>query len=352
MPERIRAEQIKSIYRNASPGMVATLVAVAALTGLLVYLNVTGVSRAVLFISLMTLQTVARLILYRSYSKIERAPEDLRRWAVWFTMGVVAGGLTTGTGVIWLILNAHADLQLIALLLVFAVSSGAVGAYGAYLPAFNAFFVAISIAPVVWLFAQGDVIHITVGGLYMLWFVAVAEQARRSNQVFVDLVRLRFENVDLVKNLRLEKATAEQANAAKSGFLAAASHDLRQPVHALSLFVEAMRSRTMDEEARNLLEHIDGSIRAMGGLFGGLLDISRLDAGVVEVSKSSFPIQPLLERVCRDYESQARSKGIQLHLQRCSLWVRDVYKQRTHCGGMSSRQTSRHTGVGHRTRHC
>ena len=112
---------------------------------------------------------------------------------------------------------------------------------------------------------------------------------------------LRFENLDLVENLQREKAAAEQANAAKSRFLAAASHDLRQPVHALSLFVAAMRPRTMDDEARELLDHIDDSVRAMGGLFGGLLDISRLDAGVVEVNRGPIAVQPLLERVCRDY---------------------------------------------------
>lgn len=87
---------------------------------------------------------------------------------------------------------------------------------------------------------------------------------------------MRFENDDLVWKRRLEKAAAEQANAAKSRFLAAGSHDLRQPVHALSLFVAALRPRTMDEEARGSLDHIDTSVQAMGGLSGGLLDISLL----------------------------------------------------------------------------
>jgi len=319
--ERIRAEQIRSLYRGAPPGMVSTLVAVTVLTGLFIYLGVVTTTNAGLFVSIMVAQTLLRLILCRSYSR--SAPADpWRRWAARFTVGAIVGGLVIGSGMIWMIQVSHAELQLIGLLLIFAVSGGAVGAFGAYLPAFYSFFIAISITPVVWLLSQGDAIHLTLAGLYMLWFVTVAEQARRSNQVFVDLLRLRYENVDLVERLQLEKAAAEQANSAKSRFLAAASHDLRQPVHALSLFVEAMRSRKMDDEARQLLKHIDGSVQAMGGLFGGLLDISRLDAGVVEVAKTDFPIRPLLERVCREYESQAREKGIQLKLHRCTLWVR------------------------------
>ena len=90
-----------------------------------------------------------------------------------------------------------------------------------------------------------------------MWVAAVAEQARRTSASFTQSVMLRFENLDLVENLQREKLAAEQANAAKSRFLAAASHDLRQPVHALSLFVAAMRPRSMDDEARSLLDHID-----------------------------------------------------------------------------------------------
>src|SRR6185437_3753353 len=129
---------------------------------------------------------------------------------------------------------------------------------------------------------------------------------------FVEFVRLRLENVDLVEDLRREKALAEEANVAKSRFMASASHDLRQPVHALSVFVGALRAHEMSSDAHGLLDHIDSSVRALSGLFGGLLDISRLDAGVVEVHRAPFAIQPVIERVCRDYLSQARAKGVAL----------------------------------------
>jgi two-component system, sensor histidine kinase len=80
----------------------------------------------------------------------------------------------------------------------------------------------------------------------------------------------------------------------------------------LSLFVAALRPRVTDREAARMLDHIDSSVQAMGGLFNGLLDISRLDAGVVEVNAQSFAIQPLLERICRDYTGEAAAKQIEL----------------------------------------
>jgi signal transduction histidine kinase/CheY-like chemotaxis protein len=260
----------------------------------------------------MFVQSIARLGLYHAYTRFGRQSENWRPWALWFTVGTFVGGTTIGCGSTWMVAAQHSDLQLIALLLIFAVTGGAVGAYGAYPPAFYAFFGAIAIAPTVWLFVLGDPLHVTLGVVFVLWFAAVAEQARRASRQFIDSIRLRLEKAALVEDLRLEKEVAEEANIAKSRFLAAASHDLRQPVHALSVFVGALRAHEMDANARGLLDHIDGSVRALRGLFEGLLDISRLDAGVVEAHRVSFAIQPLIERVCSDYRPKAQAKGLEL----------------------------------------
>jgi signal transduction histidine kinase len=310
--EQIRIEQIRSIYRNSTPGTLTTLITVFVLTVGLVYIDAAAKPRAQIFLVIMFVQSAVRLALYRAYPRISREPHDWRRWALWFTLGTLAGGLTIGCGSIWMVAGERIDLQLIALLLIFACTGGAVGAFGAYLPAFYVFFTAVAAAPTVWIFSRGDALHTTIGVLFVLWFLAVAEQARRASTQFVESIRLRLENVDLVEDLRREKALAEEANVAKSRFLAAASHDLRQPVHALSVFVGALRSHEMDAQARGLLGHIEGSVRALSGLFGGLLDISRLDAGVVAVNRVPFAIHPVMQRVALEFQAEAQAKGIRL----------------------------------------
>jgi signal transduction histidine kinase/CheY-like chemotaxis protein len=310
--ERLRIEQVQAIYRTTAPGTLTTLVTVFVLTIGLVYIDAATRSRAVIFLSVMFVQSVARLGLYHAFARVGRQSENWRPWAFWFSVGAFIGGTTIGLGSIWMVAAQHTELQLIALLLIFAVTGGAVGSFGAYPPAFYSFFSAVSIAPIVWLLARGDGLHYTIGGVFILWFVAVGEQARRAGSLFKESIRLRMERANLVEDLRREKVLADEANVAKSRFLAAASHDLRQPVHALSVLVGALRSHQMDVKARGLLDHIDGSVRALSGLFGGLLDISRLDAGIVEVHRTSFAIGPLIERVCRDYESQAAEKGLEL----------------------------------------
>ncbi|WP_321793121.1 ATP-binding protein [Burkholderia pyrrocinia] len=116
----------------------------------------------------------------------------------------------------------------------------------------------------------------------------------------------------LAENFRQQKDLATEAVRVKSSFLAAASHDLRQPVHALSLFVGALRHVPMPVDGALLVERIDQSVNAMDELFTAILDISRLDAGVVPVHRRPFAIDTVLERVCRDAAVDARAKGLHL----------------------------------------
>lgn len=319
--ERLRAEQVRTIYTNTTPGLIGTWAAVTIMAFTFSRMEPSLANAAVVFVGLMTGQTLARLWLHRTYAHRQRPEHEWRRWALWFSIGSFVGGTTIGVGTAWLLPPGRINFELIALPVIFAITSGAVGAFAAYPPAFYAFMSAVSWAPVLWLFAQGDTLHITMGVLYIMWFVAVTELARRSGKVFSEAIRLRFENLDLVSDLRHKKALAEEANAAKSRFLAAASHDLRQPVHALSLFVAAAQAQPINSETRELLDHIDDSVRSMGQLFNGLLDISRLDAGVVEVNRASFSLQSLVRNVAREFEAQAKAKRLELRTHAPDVFV-------------------------------
>lgn len=125
----------------------------------------------------------------------------------------------------------------------------------------------------------------------------------------------------LAVDLRHQKELAEEASLTKSRFLAAASHDLRQPVHALSLFIGALRSVPMNPKGQRLLDQIESSADAMDRLFAALLDISKLDAGIVEVRRQPFALDAVLSRVCDDYRREAAIKGLKLSYLRCRVIV-------------------------------
>lgn len=132
---------------------------------------------------------------------------------------------------------------------------------------------------------------------------------------------LRFDNVAMLRALTEQRNAAERANVAKSKFLAAASHDLRQPVHALGLFVTALRERAVDPGVQQLVDRIEASVHAMDGLFNALLDISKLDAGVVTARPVAFALAPLLARIENDYAAQARAKGLRFSVRGSPAWV-------------------------------
>jgi signal transduction histidine kinase/CheY-like chemotaxis protein len=125
----------------------------------------------------------------------------------------------------------------------------------------------------------------------------------------------------------LERRVAERthelaaANEAKSRFLAAASHDLRQPVHALGLFVGQLRAAPAGARQRELITHIESSVAAFESLLESLLDISRLDAGTVAVHRESLALAPLLQRIGAGFEAAAQQKGLRLHVRPQTLWV-------------------------------
>ena len=130
-------------------------------------------------------------------------------------------------------------------------------------------------------------------------------------------ITLKFENSDLVENLTSEKLRAEsalkqaeQSNFAKSKFLAAASHDLRQPLHALRLFTATLESQNKDNENSSLANNIGKSVTALEGLFEALLDISKLDAGIVKQKEQDFDLQTMLDRLSIGYGERASEKGI------------------------------------------
>lgn len=122
--------------------------------------------------------------------------------------------------------------------------------------------------------------------------------------------------------LREKKEEAERATEAKSRFLAAASHDLRQPVHALGMFVARLAQLPHDDQTSQLIGNLKASVRAMQSLLDGLLDISRLEAKAVQIKLKKFPLQDLFERLAQDMVPLAQDKGLQLRIRPCQVWIR------------------------------
>jgi signal transduction histidine kinase/CheY-like chemotaxis protein len=133
-----------------------------------------------------------------------------------------------------------------------------------------------------------------------------------------------------IEEIEGAREAAEEADRAKSSFLAAASHDLRQPVHALGLYAAALSAESLTSPQRQTLEKMNASISALDSLFGALLDISRLDAAKIKPHRHGFPLQAMFDRLGSDYEAIANRHDLRLRVRptRALAWTDPVLLER------------------------
>lgn len=147
-----------------------------------------------------------------------------------------------------------------------------------------------------------------LGGVTLL-ATRFAAQIERN---FTESIRMRFENVELVRQLEREKGVAVEANQAKSRFLAAASHDLRQPLHALLMF-SALVENAGDAQRSMIVGHIRDAAQTLDKLFAGLLDLSKLEAGAVQANLQAVWVDPLTQSLSSEFGAKCGNKGLEWH---------------------------------------
>ena len=261
-----------------------------------------------LWLAAALLAVVLRGLQVRRFAATVRDHADAVRWANEVTAAFVLGGLAWGLAG-WLLLPTYShtlEMALIALIVGMAVGLVPVAAY--WPRAAYAFAL-----PAVGLTALGLVLAQRGGEMVagLAVFLGVLRgMVAQAHGTAMETIRLRFEKDALMADLQRQKELAEQASQDKSRFLAAASHDLRQPLHALGLFAQALRERTGGTPQQELAQRIGASVDALEGLLNALLDVSRLDAGVLQPRVQPVPLRALAERLGAEFAPLAQAQGL------------------------------------------
>jgi len=212
--------------------------------------------------------------------------------------------------------------------LMFAMTSSGVILLGSHLPSFYGFMLPALVPIFVRNVVEGTAMNFALAAVCAIATFAILAYGHRYSRVMVESWRNLFENEAMAaqlktQNVELEKASvtaevarnqAEIANRSKTQFFAAASHDLRQPLHALGLFAAALSERVHDPEVLRVVNSINASVEALETLFNELLDISKIDAGVIKAAPASFALQTLFDRLRMDLEAEAFEKGLRLRI--------------------------------------
>ena len=269
----------------------------------------------------------ARVVVCAVLLRRPPAPERVGPWIRFQIAAAMLGGMAGGSAA--LLFHAAPELEYAYLTMVVCGWCAAGLAVSGAVPLAFYGFVALFLAPLTagWVLSD-NTDALLVATLLVLFIFLLTTYARDNAQLVGRALRMRFENEELVRLLQAREGEAqaareraEAANLSKSAFLAAASHDLRQPLHALSLLLSTLQERTREPEASALLAKIATSADSLDTLFKGLLDLSRLDAGSVTPEYKPVALGPLLLRLENDFRPLAQAKGLAFACAASNAWV-------------------------------
>jgi signal transduction histidine kinase len=315
--ERLRHQQLQLLCRQwtRSPFVVAVLVGFSMYTawGYVPVALICAWAAVVLAIVFTRRAYAQRLLL--------RPPDDAARALRHMVRFTFAQGFMIGLAAILFI--PHLPLQGRALLTMVLVcwTGGGAATAAAYARAFYVFVVpALMPLAVVW-GMTGDPEDLAISAMILLFSMIHALFVRDNELVVRDSFAIRHENERLLEALERERQEvvlardrAEDASHAKSRFLAAASHDLRQPLHALSLYAAALKLRAADGTMGEIAQQINRALASLSALVDSLLDISKLDAEAVKPATRRMSVGALIERIEADFRPVAREKGIEFRV--------------------------------------
>lgn len=293
----------------------------------MLFWGVAPMSLLVPWMAAFTLMCAIRIFVIRAFRRAAAAQShswtlaDWRRWCLRSNIGtIVAASLWGLAG--WLFYDQGTALEQTGLIVI-VYTFCAVG-----IPVLSIqrrlylTFAALVFLPLLAKIAMvGDRYHYELAGELVLIISFTFVLANSYRQALQRAIDLKVQADELAAQLRVEtlaadaaRREAEIANRAKTQFFTAASHDLRQPLHAMGLFAEALRQRVHEPEVAQLVNSINESVDALEGLFSELLDITRIDSGGIEVHDQHFEVGDILRKLRLHFEPAAFEKGLALRL--------------------------------------
>ena len=304
--------------------MPATLVGMIAVAGVvtLLFWKTTPAAVMLPWLAAVAVLWLVRLFLLQRYRRCLQADSadwlGLRR--TWNTTTLISGAIWGVSA--WLFYSRGSGIQQTGLILVIYSYCIAAVPVLANQPRIYFGFASLCFIPMIARIASdGDAYSLQLAGELLLIVSLTTLLARSYRQALQRVTDLKIHADALLVQLRVEKQAAEAArqeaevaNRAKTQFFTAASHDLRQPLHAMGLFAEALRQRTHEPEVAQLVNSINESVDALEGLFCELLDITRIDSGRIEVHPEHFEVADIFRKLRLNFEPAAFEKGLDLRL--------------------------------------
>ena len=325
LEQRLLQEQVNTLLRHL-PGMAGGTVLLASGSAWLLILQNQPSGRVLGWWAGIVLYSLFRLGLYAWHLRYPVTETNARPWT--FVLSAGSGGAGLMWGLISLLFFTPDDLYTLAIIafVLCGILTRAAQTIGAYWPAYLTFAIPCMLPFSIHCLMAGGPTLSVLGLLSLLFLLFTSSFARSIPLSLRQSIQLRMENEALVERLTRAKELAEASEHRKTRFLAAASHDLRQPIHAMGLFVPALQrlvrhARPPPQALADIADRMHSVLESMSHLLQVLMEISRLDSGVVMVRRIPCAVNPMLLQVCEVLREQARAKGLRLRFVKSPLWV-------------------------------
>ena len=314
---QIFAEQVRTLYAQLPVSVPAQIVGgallVAAMWGQVSHPTL------VLWCGLLCAFQVSRLVLYGAWRRRARPEENVERWRAWWATGAGLSGLVWGAAGFVMFVPDSPTHQAVLIVALLGVATGSITVIATDVTAFYAFSGAVVTPVLVRTAWEGGATYLVLAAIGAVVLAAILACGRNLSKELARSLAVYYQNLELIEELQAQKAIAERArneaetaNRAKTQFFASASHDLRQPLHAMGLFAAALAQKAHDPEVRHVVDSINSSVQALEALFSELLDIAKIDAGALKPVLAPFALADMFGRLQSDFEAEAAAKGLRL----------------------------------------
>lgn len=252
-------------------------------------------------------------IVYKLKFKAEEIVNPQKNLAM---MTLAMGSMGVGWGMGWVLMAPDLLLinRVIYVYMITVALMGSMFAYSVHKTTFYAFTLPIMIPSLSTGLWSVDIFPWTFSVGMATVYLVVLGISKSFSQTFEDSVRLRFRNERLYQELANERDQSIAANVAKSKFIAVASHDLRQPMHAVNVYLDIVKEENFPEQHKQLLTKIKSSVTSLNSMFDSLLNISKLDAHVTPINNRLFRLHELANTLRDLYETRSKNKGLSFNI--------------------------------------
>ncbi len=299
--KRLTEEQLRTHYRQLPAVIVAP-----ALGGIFTaWVLWRAVDTRYLLIGLTGVLSISilRIGLYKWYQTEDVTGPLHPRWRFFAIATALVSGVIWGSAAVFLYPPLLPEYEVYMLVLLALIPVAPVAALAVYMPAFYAYYIPCIAPFIITLGLQDNRAERMTALLLIMMMGATLTFANKYSAMLAESIRLRLKLAD-------KKEALEQSIMVKTRFLAAASHDLRQPVHAMGLFIESLASSVRDRSSRQLLSQVTESVVSLRRMLDAMLDVSRLDAEVVKAQRYNFRLNGLLVKLHHGYIPLAEQKGL------------------------------------------